>query len=168
MNLGEIFAASGMNWMNTFYGRALGHCGGKPGVITKLFSAAKEWGPAEDGWQRFDNTWLCVDSKGIFGRTVEQGRVIWHFYGEGASQPRSVERPPKQATKLRVRSLCGSRRAVMCLLVAAWILWNAQAAATRLCFLQPQSSFVETMHAVHAVPAEAMRGTFGIQFTTLR
>merc|ERR1711920_107550 len=41
MNLGEIFAASGMNWMNTFYGRALGHCGGKPGVITKLFSAAK-------------------------------------------------------------------------------------------------------------------------------
>merc|ERR1712232_1047669 len=123
MRIGEMFAASGMNWMNMFYGRALGHHGGRPSKITKLFSAAKDWGPAEDGWQRFDNTWLCADSKSMFGRVQEQGRVIWHHYGACASYPRCAEKTPKQSLMLRVGSLCGFRRAVMCLLVAAWIVW---------------------------------------------
>lgn len=72
------FAASSINYLAMLHGHSAGVHGGCPRKVTKLFSAAHTWGPGVDSWQRYDDTWLCVDKKDMIGRTVsEQGRLIW-------------------------------------------------------------------------------------------
>merc|ERR1712059_198425 len=57
----------------------MGGCkGANAAKITKLFSAAQWWGPGQEGWQRWDDTWLLTDKRDVFGRVVaEQGRIVW-------------------------------------------------------------------------------------------
>ncbi|CAE7270198.1 unnamed protein product [Symbiodinium sp. CCMP2592] len=78
LTLGEYFMPSSMNWLALFNSDIIGQPGANPGKVAKLLSAAREWGPAEDGWQQQDRSWNCVDQKNFFGRTtLKQGRVIW-------------------------------------------------------------------------------------------
>lgn len=78
LTLGEYFMPSSMNWLALFNSDIIGQPGANPGKVAKLLRAAREWGPAEDGWQQHDRSWNCVDQKNFLGRTtLEQGRVIW-------------------------------------------------------------------------------------------
>eukprot|EP00439_Symbiodinium_sp_Y106_P027592 s1254_g3.t1 len=78
LTLGEYFMPSSMNWLALFNSDIIGQPGANPGKVAKLLSAAREWGPSQDGWQQQDRSWNCVDKKNFFGRTtLEQGRVIW-------------------------------------------------------------------------------------------
>eukprot|EP00931_Biecheleriopsis_adriatica_P033862 TRINITY_DN19635_c0_g1_i1.p1 TRINITY_DN19635_c0_g1~~TRINITY_DN19635_c0_g1_i1.p1 ORF type:complete len:446 (+),score=81.89 TRINITY_DN19635_c0_g1_i1:88-1425(+) len=63
--------------------RAKGYQGASPELTAKLLSAARDWGPASSGWQSFDSTWNCTDSKSSLGRVEEQGRLIWITPGAG-------------------------------------------------------------------------------------
>ncbi|OLP84440.1 hypothetical protein AK812_SmicGene34686 [Symbiodinium microadriaticum] len=74
----RYFMPSSMNWLALFNSDIIGQPGANPGKVAKLLSAAREWGPAQDGWQQHDRSWNCVDQKNFLGRTtLEQGRVIW-------------------------------------------------------------------------------------------
>lgn len=83
LSLGEYFMPSSVNWLALFHAETLRQSGlqvtgANPKLVTKLFSAAKEWGPGEDGWQANDHTWNCVDQKDVLGRfTLKQGRIVW-------------------------------------------------------------------------------------------
>jgi len=65
--------------------------GASPQVVSKLLSHAQWWGAGEDGWHRWDESWLVVDKKDLLGRTVEPtGRVIWRLEGgDPARRPSS-------------------------------------------------------------------------------
>jgi len=76
-------------------GRNLGQLGAAPEKIVKAFTAAKHWGPGEDGWHRLDDTWQCVDKKDRFGRVLEeQGRIVWHW-GDEEAKKKSARMPSK-------------------------------------------------------------------------
>lgn len=78
--LGETFATSAAHYARMKVDSALGFPGANADKIVKLFSAADWWGPGEDGWSQWDDTWLCTDKKDAFGRmVVEQGRVLWRL-----------------------------------------------------------------------------------------
>jgi len=104
-SMAERFAASTVNMGALFEGRALGQDGANPAKIAKLFSAARHWGPGDDGWHALDDTWLCVDKKDFLGRiTEEQGRILWHAPGQpraGAAvqKPSALARAPAAARK---------------------------------------------------------------------
>mmetsp|Transcript_73218 Transcript_73218/g.89860 ORF Transcript_73218/g.89860 Transcript_73218/m.89860 type:complete len:394 (+) Transcript_73218:79-1260(+) len=79
LKLAEYFMPSSMNWLELFNSQLVGETGADAARITKLLSAAKQWGPGPDGWHQNDETWTCVDQKNMLGKiTLEQGRVIWH------------------------------------------------------------------------------------------
>mmetsp|Transcript_3951 Transcript_3951/g.11447 ORF Transcript_3951/g.11447 Transcript_3951/m.11447 type:complete len:441 (+) Transcript_3951:91-1413(+) len=115
--LAEHFAASTVNMGALFEGHALGQKGANPAKIAKLFSAARRWGPGEDGWHQLDETWLCVDKKDCLGRVVEeQGRMLWHApgaprVGDGRAAPErapSAMCAPKHGSLVSVRAGCSS------------------------------------------------------------
>merc|ERR1719433_2391903 len=75
----DLFAPSQVNMCAAIYGHDVGQPGADPSKLTKLFSAAEWWGPGPGGWQRWDQTWQCVDQRDTLGRTIrEQGRLLWH------------------------------------------------------------------------------------------
>mmetsp|Transcript_102092 Transcript_102092/g.284236 ORF Transcript_102092/g.284236 Transcript_102092/m.284236 type:complete len:439 (-) Transcript_102092:144-1460(-) len=74
----DRLAPSGINVGAMYHGPEVGQPGACPRVIAKLFSPARWWGPGEDSWHRWDESWLCTDKKDFFGRVVkQQGRIIW-------------------------------------------------------------------------------------------
>jgi len=74
----EKYAASSINFGAMLYGLDVKQAPANAEKVTKLLTAAKWWGPGEDGWKRYDKTWQCTDRKNAFGKTVaEQGRIIW-------------------------------------------------------------------------------------------
>jgi len=76
----EKMARSSFNFLAMWYGKLVGQRSASANMIAKLFTAADIWGPGKAGWQKEDETWLCVDQKDVMGRTLkEQGRVIWHM-----------------------------------------------------------------------------------------
>jgi len=77
LSMGEYFMPSSMNWVRLHCSSLLRQPGADPAKIRKLLSGARAWGPGEDGWRRWDDTWLCVDSRDAFGRAQEQGRTVW-------------------------------------------------------------------------------------------
>jgi len=80
----DRLAPSGINVGAMLAGPGLGQPGAHPRVIVKLLSAARWWGPGEEGWHRWDQTWLCTDKKDLLGRVVQQqGRIIWREGREG-------------------------------------------------------------------------------------
>jgi len=93
--VGEKIAASAVNFGAMVHSsRELGQAGANVEVIAKLFSAARWWGPALTGWQRWDETWLCTDKTGLSGRVIaEQGRLIWHV---SAEVPTSAKTAPSK------------------------------------------------------------------------
>lgn len=83
---GERFAKSVTNFAAMVYGRDIGQPPASAKVITKIFSAARSWGPGASGWQLHDPTWLCRDQTNSLGLVVkEQGRIIWRL--PGGEQP---------------------------------------------------------------------------------
>jgi len=85
-HVGDVFAPSAFNFMRFLQGHAVGQHAGSVAKLTKLFSAAHTWGPGSDGWHRYDQTWLAVDEKNVFGRTVkENGRILWRVGDTGTA-----------------------------------------------------------------------------------
>eukprot|EP00931_Biecheleriopsis_adriatica_P101928 TRINITY_DN76976_c0_g1_i1.p1 TRINITY_DN76976_c0_g1~~TRINITY_DN76976_c0_g1_i1.p1 ORF type:complete len:445 (-),score=58.49 TRINITY_DN76976_c0_g1_i1:44-1378(-) len=99
------FFKSAYNFGCLNFARANGFPGAQPQLIAKLFSAAHMWGPASSGWQSYDNTWLCTDTKNSFGAAQEQGRVIWITPGAAG-----IPRVPADRTRggLRANVVSGS------------------------------------------------------------
>lgn len=106
---GEKFATSTTNFCAMLYGHEVNQAGAKAPLIVKLFSAAKWWGPGDDGFHKYDNTWTVKDKRNKLGILVEeQGRIIWRLGAAGDSDsgdPAASKRPggtqdgaPRRAT----------------------------------------------------------------------
>jgi len=123
----DKLAPSGINVGAMIAGPEVGQPGAHPRVVSKLLSAAQWWGPGEDGWHRFDETWLCTDRKDLLGRVVQQqGRIIWRERGSAEDRTRWGDRAP--AADLRAPSDGPDETAAapdgprICLLVALLLL----------------------------------------------
>jgi len=77
---GERFATSTTSFCAMLYGHEVEQAGARAATIIKLFSAAKWWGPGDDGWHRWDQTWTCKDKRNKLGMlTEENGRIVWRI-----------------------------------------------------------------------------------------
>jgi len=106
----QRLAASSTNYLAMIHAPPMGACAACPRKIAKLFTAARTWGPGADSWMRWDDTWLCVDSKDMLGRVVtEQGRVLWRRWdqdrwvgpGSPAEACPAAREPRKQRPEVR-------------------------------------------------------------------
>jgi pimeloyl-ACP methyl ester carboxylesterase len=115
---GDRFVVSATNFGKMRYDKLLGLTGANVAMIVKLFSAVDWWGPGEDGWQKWDNTWLCTDKKDAFGRIiVEQGRILWRLGAESKRRRSSFVESAQHRTKALTTSLSIRWLAICCFVV---------------------------------------------------
>lgn len=115
----DRFAASATNFCAMMYGHEVNQPNARASAIVKLFSAAQWWGPGTEGWQRYDQTWLCTDKRNRFGFVVEeQGRIFWQLEAERLKiQKKPVNVAYQSEWPLfcpRLNLLCCRRRAHVC------------------------------------------------------
>jgi len=115
---GDRFVVSATNFGKMRYDKLLGLTGANVAMIVKLFSAVDWWGPGKDGWQKWDNTWLCTDKTDAFGRViVEQGRILWRLGADSKSRRSSVVESAQHRTKALTTSLSIRWLAIFCFVV---------------------------------------------------
>lgn len=131
----EVVAASVINWAAATYGHIAGQHGANPVVLTKLFSAATQWGPGTEGWQQWDESWLCTDQKNMFGRAaLKTGRTIWRVGGRlnessaGHHPLSDASRDESPASGAKATTLCAYFSLTMTTVLCLWVASNSMMA----------------------------------------
>lgn len=117
----DRLAPSGINIGAMICGPEVGQPGACPRVIAKLFSPAQWYGPGEDSWHRWDESWCCTDRKDFLGRIVkENGRVIWRMQnGESDTLGVSDSSGPASFSSTDAQPQLTKARAGMCVFFLA-------------------------------------------------
>lgn len=126
---GEKLCPSAMNVAAMLYGPEVNQPGACLDAIVKLLSAAQWWGHGSEGWQQFDETWLCTDKKDGFGRVVEkQGRIIWRVAGDKRAPPLPSSSPvvDPSSSKASTARLLGFCRFALLVFAMRLLFWLAR------------------------------------------